>query len=262
MPLRHQACVWPAKIYQNAFSDNCLHSTIKQSRGSSFQNGEPAQGIRVPDTWPTPTDSSPPSIRSDEHRQTQYAMSNIQLNARDAATTFPYNSGDIIPEPQGIQGILPGKAHWGWSSNESTLQAANDLNTPIGLNPIINNNIASMNTFEADMSDQTGPSRHNSTGLTPRSTNSIYQTSSNTSYSPPAINEEDPLTSAAAVSSAAQTSISATLEESFKVPPGWETGGAGMTPGFSGMTPNSAEWEKMMQGINWEGTGMTPSSGV
>lgn len=218
--------------------------------------------FRCPDTSNLPDESlSPPSVRSDEPRQTQYALGNIQLHARDAAANYPYNAGDMIPEPSGIQGILPGRAHWGWSSNESTLQGVGSgVTPPVGLNPLINNNIAMPNAFETDMSDQTGgTSRHNSTGFTPRSTNSLYQTSSNTSYSPTAIQEDDPLTSAAAVSTAAQTSISAAMEESFKVPPGWETGGTGMTPGFSGMTPNSAEWDKMMQSMNWEGTVMTPN---
>ena len=212
--------------------------------------------FRAPDTSYLVDVRTPSSARSDDPIQTQYAMGSMQLNARDNAATFPYNPGDSIPEPQSIHGILPGtsKATWGWSSNDSALQGT-DME-PVGLNPLINNNIAIPTSYDADMSDQTRPiSRNNSTGLTPQSSHSAYQSSSNTSYSPPTIQEDpDPLISSTA---AGATTIEATIENSFKVPPGWESG-TGLTPGFTGMTPNSAEWEKMMQGIGWEGTGMTP----
>ena len=227
---------------------------------TSIYSREP-HDFRVPDTWkPQPGKPPPPPERSEEGTQTSYALDSMQLNARENASMYPYHPGDTVPEPQAIHGILPGRMTWGWSSNESALGGAeNDLNLPVGLNPIINNDIANANAFETEMSDQTPISRHGSMGLTPQSSNSAYQSSSNTSYSPPTVQEEDdPLTSAAGVSGAAQASISAALEDSFKVPAGWETGGTGMTPGFSGMSPGSAEWEKMMQGINWEGTGMTP----
>lgn len=269
-------------LFQSAHTMRCANlSELRDGRardkdGRPIYVGEPTgiktanpvytrepHDFRVPDTWRSQPDKSPPpsSLQSEGRTQTSYALGNIQLNARENASTYPYTPGDAIPEPQAIHGILPGRMTWGWSSNESVLQGnEHDLNIPVGMNPIINNNIANNNAFETDVSDQTPISRHNSTGLTPQSSNSAYQSSSNTSYSPPTVLEEDdPLTSATGVSSAAQPSISAALEDSFKVPPGWETGGTGMTPGFMGMSPGSAEWEKMMQGINWDGTtGMTP----
>lgn len=179
----------------------------------------------------------------------------MELNARYSHTLHPYFPEDHNG-PNTLEGAMLGNTlgpTGAWTANESVFQ--NNDNMPVGLNPIINNNI-NANGFDTDMSDRTNPSRHNSSGLSPSTSNSAYPSSSNTSYSPPGVVDDDSLTSAATQQQA--QSISTTMEESFKVPPGWDMGsGTGTTPGLTGMTPGG-EWEKMMQSMGWEGTGMTP----
>ena len=168
-----------------------------------------------------------------------------------------YFPTDVVSSPNGVEGILPPKTVWSsgdWSADTEILQR--NQSAPVGMNPLINNNIANANGFDTDMGNHTGTSRNNSTGLSPQSSHGTYQSSSNTSYSPPQVQDEDPLTSVAATQSHAN-SIATTLDEAFKVPPGWDMNATGTTPGFTGMTP-SGEWENMIRNMNWEGTGMTP----
>ena len=212
------------------------------------------------------SDSSP-SIRSDSPRQTPYALSNIQLHAMRAQSIPNFVS---TPQPSNLSGLdsmLSNKttttSNTDWHP-ANTANLHNNENHPVGMKPFINTtNLPTTTTtttpaFDTEMSDHTtAPSRHNSTGLTPQSSHSAYPSSSNTSYSPLQVQDEDPLTSAAAVTQAqAQSkSIETTLDEAFKVPVGWDIGGAGGT----GMTPGG-EWENVMRNMNWEsmGTGMTP----
>ncbi|KAG8533235.1 uncharacterized protein KY384_002018 [Bacidia gigantensis] len=225
---------------------------------SAMQASREPHDFRVPDTWqttqahvPTPSSNSVP----EQPTPTQYTLSNLDLSAGVGASTDPYYPGDNLMGPRGISGILPGAAQWkgAWSANDNVMAS---VDAPVGLNPILNNNIGNANPFDTNMSDHTSPSRNNSTGLTPQSTHSAYG-SSNTSYSPPQMGDDDAFTSAAGT-----TSIPATMEETLKVPPGWETGGSprgpGMTPGFSGFSGNLGDWETMMGEVNWEGSGMTP----
>ena len=180
-------------------------------------------------------------MSSDPPHQSHYAFNNIQMTAGDSRAAHPSFSENPVAEPSGLSGALPGKTRWGWSANEDT-----DL-APSGLNPFTNNNITTGSPFDTNMSDHTVSSWHGSSGLTPQSTNSNYQCSSHTSHSPPFVQEDDN-----AVTAPQQTPSMSPTTDPFKVPPGWESsGGTGMTPGFSGLTPGS-DWEKMMQGLPWD----------
>ncbi len=238
------------------------------------------EDLRFPDVSPiwrrNENNSSSPSIRSDSPRQTQYALRNIELLARDSGqVNSMYSDNGIAPSQ--FREIFPGSS---WTDRP------ND-NGPVGLNPLINNNINN-NTFDTEMADnmaQTSP--HNSSGLTPQSS-SNYMSSSSTSYSPPQVQDEDAnqpksmppvgsswpnsggefgpqhpiFTPPAAVSPNSTNnnnnnsntngqSSQATPNDPFKIPAGWDMNGAGMTPDFSGMTPGG-EWDKMMQNISWD----------
>lgn len=210
----------------------------------------------LPDSQCTGVENSnSPSLQSDSERLGSYAFNSIELNARYSHTLHPYFPEDH-QGPYSLEGMVLGgtqDASGNWPNSAGTLQ--ND-NRPVGMNPIVNNNITS-NVFDKTMNDRSGPSRNNSTGLSPQSSTSAYQSSSNTSYSPPAVHSEDSLSSASATQQQAK-SIPSTLDEAFKVPAGWELGsGTGSTPSFTGMTPGG-EWDKMIQSMNWESTGMTP----
>ena len=214
--------------------------------------------VRIPDTWKTTAHqrvNSPP-VSVDRERQTHLSLSSMELNTGVGASTDPYYPGDNLAAPDGFHGIFPGKQTWkgAWSANENVMQSTE---APVGINPLVNNNIANTNPFDTEMSDQSIPSRHNSTGLTPQSTSSAYQSSSNTSYSPPQMQEDDAFASIAAATSAPRESVltSANLPDTLKVPAGWDTAGS---PQGMAMTPGA--WEQVMQDLNWDGTGLTPKS--
>ena len=122
-----------------------------------------------------------PTITADSPRQTQYAYRNIDLVAREARSVR-----SLFPEagqpPSQLHGIFNADSWTGGATNSG----------PTGLNPLINNNI-NVNGFDTDMSD----GQNASTGLTPQSSYSYNQSSSNTSYSPPMLQDEDPGTSQA-----------------------------------------------------------------
>ena len=122
-----------------------------------------------------------PTLRAESPRQTQYAYSNIDLVARDARNVRPFNPKGFH-DPVQLHGIF----------NADSWNGEGAVNAPMGLNPLINNNI-SINGFDTEMSDAQG----NSSGLTPQSNYSYNHSSSNTSYSPPNVQDEDPATTIA-----------------------------------------------------------------
>ena len=115
-----------------------------------------------------------PTLSSDSPRQTQYAYRSIDLVAREARRVRPFNPDAELP-PSQLHGLFNADSWTGGANN----------NGPIGLNPLVNNNI-SVNGFDTDMSD----AQNTSTGLTPQSNYSYNQSSSDTSYSP--TQDEDP----------------------------------------------------------------------
>ena len=174
-----------------------------------------------------------------------------------------------------MRGIFPGE---GWG------QGFNNDASPLGMNPIINNNV-----FDSDMTDSGANASHsNSSGLTPQSTNTYR--SASTTYSPPHVEDDtsgktqfssraqkfsppgqtmfpgSDVLNANAAKSPEDTTASG-HDDPFKVPPGWDANN-GMTPGFTGMTPDGGwekviqdgSWDQMMKDGNWFGqrTGMTP----
>ena len=203
-----------------------------------------------------------------ENQQTSSFSSPINAAGHDLRGMFPVGS---------------------WGNNFS-----ND-GAPIGMNPIVNNNI-NVNPFDADMSDAANQSSSNSTGLTPASSNT-YHSATNSTYSPPHVEDDQSGTTqvqsqnknaystylpsdvslfpgthvlnANSAKSPDNKSATSGQEDPFKVPPGWEIN-TGSTPGFSGMTPDGGwdklmqdgGWEKMMQDGTWvdqsQRTGMTP----
>ena len=221
------------------------------------------------------------TIRLESPRQTQYAFRNIDLAAREARrhrAMFP----EVEPEP--LHGIF----------NADSWNGGGAANGPVGLNPLINNNI-NVNGFDTEMSD----AQNNSSGLTPQSHFSYNPASSNTSYSPPNLQEDDPNTTQATSMPVIAGTMNGYMaftppsndmfaqnadngpgiakaplqsntqafgnnaqplkqEDLFKNMQGWDMGNS---PGpVPGMSPGG-EWDKMMdsigQGMNW---GMTPGA--
>ena len=163
------------------------------------------------------------------------------------------------------------------------------------MNPIVNNNI-NIDTFDTEMSDGANQSNSNSNGLTPASSNT-YNSNSSSTYSPPYA--EDDKSGSTRIQSNSQNTFPMQVpgdraffpgsqvldangakspgtrngmngqEELFQVPAEWDVN-PGVSPGFSGMTPDGnwdklmqdGGWEKMMQDGTWidqsQRTGMTP----
>ena len=216
--------------------------------------------LRFPELRRNKMGSTSTSTHSSSPRKSQYAYTNMEMAARESysRTLGPSFPETRVLEESPLQGILPDGVSWGFSGGLDTDFA------PVGMNPIINNNIANLNAFDTDMSDNTGPSQQDSNGLTPRSSNSNYQASSNTSYSPPQVQDEDATTMVGIAAQQQQqqqqrANSMGSRNDPFKIPPGWEMNSrTGTTPGFTGMSPGG-EWDKMMQGMGWDqGTGMTP----
>lgn len=164
------------------------HSTgcsplIHISETASSDGVTSPQDTRVP-AWKKDLASTPqtesPTFRTESPRQTQYAFRSIDLAAREARQMRPlYPEGD--QSSQKLHGIFSVGNSW------------DDGNTfPSGLNPLANNGIGG-NGFDTEMSDQ----QYSSTGLTPQSGSSYNHSSSNTSYSPPNIQDEDASTNQA-----------------------------------------------------------------
>lgn len=107
-------------------------------------------------------------MRLESPRQSQYAFRNIDLAAREARRVRPFYP-DAEHQQQKLHGIFNIDSWNGGATN----------NGPIGLNPLVNNNI-NVNGFDTEMSD----AQNNSNGLTPQSNFSYNHSSSNTSYSP------------------------------------------------------------------------------
>ena len=268
-----------SSLVKEKLKGSCAPGLAPESQDTNGQSDPAATSphpadVRIPNSriYNVSDQSNSASIRSESPRQSQYALNNLQLNSRDARPTNPYFPEDHPSMPQGLEGILPGvpQPQNAWGKIDGLMPAKENPNAPVGMNPIINNNIATAAAgFDTDMSDQSHPSRHGSQGLTPQSSHGAHTTSSNTSYSPPQVQDDDPLTSAAATAAVQQQargpSTMSMFEDAFQVPPGWDMSGngtayagTGSTPGFSGMTPGSTDWENLMQNMNWEGMGMTP----
>lgn len=193
-------------------------------------------------------------------------MRNIELQARESRQLPTYYPGDV--QNAQLQGTSPGR---GWAP-----QMASDA--PVGLNPLVNNNI-STNGFDIEMADNGTFAQSSSTGLTPGSS-TTYPSNSST-YSPPQVEEEappnlKPVPSCHAFSASGDQSYNSSSlmdakspnmptvnaqEDVFKVPSSW-----GMTDGatqnLQAFTPN-ADWDKMMQeaGMSWDPqqrSGLTP----
>ena len=247
------------------------YGTSPNTHDSSSTNGKsPAapglslEDMRYPDR-PQPTPA--PSIRSESPRQSQYALRNIELQTRESRQLPSYFEEHPSQNAQ-LQGTQPGE---GWNANLRQ-------DAPTGLNPLVGNNI-NVNLFDVNMADNSNQSRSTSTGLTPGSS-STYRSTSNTSYSPPQVEDEvtrsaqqqawnnaitPPIDSIfvgpSTFNSQSPNGIAAVNQnDPFKVPPGWETD-VGNTPGFSGLTPDGG-WDKMIQdaGLIWDEqrNGMTP----
>ena len=180
-------------------------------------------------------------------------------------TSFNRRMGNTVI-PQGLPGVFP-KDDWNNNFNgvfpkDDRNNSFNGESAPIGMNPIINNNI-DINPFDTDMSDMTNHS--NSTGLTPASSNT-NQSGPNSTYSPPQVEDDDsetqrnqPQTHSSFMSydprnppkfAGAPNDPRFVPHDPFKPAIGWDSN-AGTTPGFSGMTPGG-EWEKLMQDGAWE----------
>jgi len=143
---------------------------------------------RQPETSTFKSENSPLdedlTFRTNLPRQSQYAFNNIDLAARDSR---PMQS--FYPEPSrsplSLHGILSAGGSWN-----------NEADFSMGFDPLVNNGVYG-NGFDTEMSDQ----QNNSTGLTPQSSLSYNNSSSNTSYSPPNMQDEDATTTQAKANS-------------------------------------------------------------
>ena len=147
-------------------------------KDSASSEGRSPEDTRFPNDQIDRTSSSlneTPTLRAKSPRQTQYAFRNIDLAAREARRVRPFYP-DADHPPQQLHGIFNADSWTGGAAN----------NGPVGLNPMANNNI-NMNGWDTEMSD----AQNNSTGLTPQSNFSYNNSSSNTSYSPPNVQDED-----------------------------------------------------------------------
>ena len=126
-----------------------------------------------------------------------------------------------------------------------------------------NEKINAMNTNNRHLDTEMADQSVNSRGLTPQSSNSYNQSSSNTSYSPSQHHDDDQSPSMtggggtfmAGFTTQPQNTSAQQPDDPFKLAAGWEMG-TGMTPGsMTGMTPEGG-WEKLMDSMGWE-TGRT-----
>lgn len=232
-----------------------------------------------------------PTVKTSSPRQTQYAFRNIDLAAREARRLRPFYPEALADhEGQKLHGIFNPDSWNGGAPN----------NGPVGLNPLVNNNI-NVNGFDTDMSD----AQNNPICLTPQSSLSYNNSSSNTSYSPPKVQDEDsstnqttampPITNAANTFTSFSTPSSNQMYTAQRSSSGSDhttgpmnTGNSqafatnaqalndvgrgdlwksmqgwdlGSSPGpLQGMT-SGGEWEKMMSSMGQDmGWGMTPGA--
>ena len=236
------------------------HCAPKMHLSESNPEGLPGEDLRFPN-WDA---KESPTVRTEDPRQTKYAYQGIDLAARE-----PYQKTSWFPDQDGpvnmLKGIFPGGPYTGYP----------EPNGPNGLNPPNNNHSNNNSSGDTEMSDQA----NHSTGVTPQSSASYNHSSSNTSYSPPQVQDEDPSNGRAASmppiagvpnyyttrSPPADMMFAAPLpnhakspgntnpqDDRFKLPSGWDLG-VGNTPGGSGLTGMTPEggWDKMMEEMNW-----------
>ena len=125
------------------------------------------------------------TIRTESPRQSQYAFRNIDLAAREARRIRPFYP-ETAQKSEQLHGIFSAES---WS--------AGSHNGPGNLNSLMNNNYGSninMNGLDTEMSD----AQNQAMGLTPQSSYSYNHSSSNTEYSPPNLQDEDPAATKAA----------------------------------------------------------------
>lgn len=237
----------PSSQFSKGLMRSCA-SPRPNIRDYSSSEGPTPEDVRFPEWRGEQTGST---IGSESPHQTQYSLRNIEIASRDTRPLHPtLMEQEVVP--QGLNGIFPSQ---GWSERFTS-------NEPTGMNPIMSNNISN-GTFDTEMSENTTQSSNTSTGLTPQSTTS-YHSSSNTEYTPPQVQDESNGPSASMPMNFKQTSFSPQQssgtgkshgngqEDPFKIPPGWENS-TGLTPsGYSVMSPGEG-WEKMMQGMSWDG---------
>lgn len=144
--------------------DTRLPGYRPQAEGASFKTGNSLSNEGL-------------TFETNTARPSQYAFNNIDLAARESRRVRPFYPDADLP-PQTLHGIF------------STGNAWNDF--PVALSPLVNNGI-NENGFDTEMSDQ----QNNSTGLTPQSSLSYNHSSSNTSNSPPNIQDEEASTTQA-----------------------------------------------------------------
>ena len=146
-------------------------SPIYHISDSVSSEGQSPEDTRFPNDRISPPSNDSSTVRLESPRQTQYAYRNIDLAAREARSARPFFP-DVEPQP--LHGIFNADSWNGGGSQDAS----------IGLNPSININISG---FDTEMLD----AQNSSTGFTPQSGFSYHQASSNTSYSPPNLQDDD-----------------------------------------------------------------------
>lgn len=146
---------------------------------SASPEAQPQEDTRIPKPRRPVAPNEGPTIRSESPRQTQYAYRNIELaalNSGRSSNPRPFFSERDLP-PSEFRNIFPGD---GWTGGMES-------NGIPSVMPSGNSNIT-MYGFDTEMTDN----QIHSTGLTPNSNNSYNHSSSNTSYSLPNVQEDEP----------------------------------------------------------------------
>lgn len=256
----------------DALMHNPDYATFRMSKAA-----ENAKKIPFPewrDSYNDKKDNNAPLTCSDSPRQSQYAFKSIDLAAREARQARPSYQKTKGVEASSFRNIFPDE---GWSQEFTE--------APTAINPLFDNSIIS-NALDTDMSNNQTQSRDGSAGQTPHSF-TTFHSSSNTSYSPPQVQDEEPTmmqptsmppqpgvntyqvpfasspsnffvgSNVGQEKSSVNVSVSSGMDS--LTPSCWDVPN-GNTSEFSGTgMPPDGGWEKMMEGLVWDGkTGMTP----
>ena len=240
-----------------------------------FQISETSEDSQSPKEPRAPLPGDHIFLRQDPRNETP-----LSRTENRAQQTYAFRNADVIPrvpqnDSQNKPDANPRQYNKVFSKNDWN---QGNIATMVGLNTFTDmDNMTAINVtnqhLDAEMTD-----RSSSRVPTPLSNSSNYQSSSNTSYSPSQVHDDDQTADGGInyMTGSAPPTRSTTFtgegvkhamnhsaqqqEDPFKIPASWEAGtgmtGTGLTPGsLSGMTPDVG-WEKIMDSMGWE-TGRT-----
>ena len=222
----------------------------------------------VDETQPSAADSSGPSQTTHSapfgighFPSNQYSMPTFSVPTREHRTPQQHIRRSNAPPTQ-LQGLLSGQ---GWGEKFPGGPEGEAMN--------------SHNMFDTEMSPDHTSDWGNSLSNHPTPTNS-NNSSSNTSYSPPHIEDTESTHTSTGPSAAAtgflhpSTSFAGytppanaqyhlpipagSADSNYVIPPGWEIGPGGVVPSAStGLSPiGESGWTQMLEGMGWDGSAL------